>query len=167
VSGTSNQGGASLDEILDEAFAVVREASFRVLGLRHYDVQLVGGMALHDGKLAEMSTGEGKTLVASLASYLNALEGKGVHVVTVNDYLARRDSENIGQVRDCHQFLTPRSCLDDQYWSGEGLPPVLKPLAAVWMIKRHPADAWPLLVPRADPQVSRPVCRSHPGRDEA
>lgn len=92
------QGGASLDSILDEVFAVVREASWRVLKLRHYDVQMVGGMALHDGKLAEMNTGEGKTLVASLASYLNALEGKGVHVVTVNDYLARRDSENIGQI---------------------------------------------------------------------
>lgn len=117
MGGTSNQGGASLDDILDEAFAVVREASFRVLGLRHYDVQLVGGMALHDGKLAEMSTGEGKTLVASLASYLNALEGKGVHVVTVNDYLARRDSENIGQVMDPTNF---------------------EPLAAVWMIMRHP-----------------------------
>lgn len=83
---------------------MVREASFRVLGLRHYDVQMVGGMALHDGKLAEMSTGEGKTLVASLASYLNALEGKGVHIVTVNDYLARRDSENIGQVTASRPF---------------------------------------------------------------
>mmetsp|Transcript_26866 Transcript_26866/g.62213 ORF Transcript_26866/g.62213 Transcript_26866/m.62213 type:complete len:997 (+) Transcript_26866:53-3043(+) len=95
-------GGATMDDILEEAFAVVREASWRVLKLRHYDVQLVGGMALHDGLLAEMNTGEGKTLVASLASYLNALTGKGVHVVTVNDYLARRDSENIGQI---HKFL--------------------------------------------------------------
>jgi preprotein translocase subunit SecA len=83
--------GASLDLILPEAFAVCREASLRVLGMRHYDVQLMGGMVLHDGKIAEMRTGEGKTLVATLAVYLNALEGRGVHVVTVNDYLARRD----------------------------------------------------------------------------
>ena len=85
--------GQSLDEVLPEAFAVCREASLRVLGMRHYDVQLLGGMVLHQGKIAEMRTGEGKTLVATLATYLNALEGRGVHVVTVNDYLARRDSE--------------------------------------------------------------------------
>src|SRR5438128_74691 len=85
--------GASLDSVLPEAFAVVREASKRILGMRHFDVQLVGGIALHQGKIAEMRTGEGKTLVATLPSYLNALEGKGVHVVTVNDYLARRDAE--------------------------------------------------------------------------
>src|SRR5690242_2296665 len=90
--------GESLDKLLPEAFAVVREASRRVLGLRHYDVQLIGGMVLHQGKIAEMRTGEGKTLVATLPVYLNALEGKGVHVVTVNDYLARRDSGWMGKV---------------------------------------------------------------------
>jgi preprotein translocase subunit SecA len=84
--------GASLDSLLEEAFAVCREASRRVLGMRHFDVQLVGGMVLHNGKIAEMRTGEGKTLVATLAVYLNALAGKGVHVVTVNDYLASRDA---------------------------------------------------------------------------
>ena len=88
----------TLDQILPEAFAVVREASRRVLGLRHYDVQLIGGMVLNSGKIAEMRTGEGKTLVATLPVYLNALEGKGVHVVTVNDYLARRDSGWMGKV---------------------------------------------------------------------
>jgi preprotein translocase subunit SecA len=87
------QSGAGLNDILPEAFAVVREASKRVLGMRHFDVQLIGGMVLHDGCIAEMKTGEGKTLVATLAVYLNALDGKGVHVVTVNEYLARRDSE--------------------------------------------------------------------------
>ncbi len=91
-------GGESLDKILPEAFAVVREASRRVLGLRHYDVQLIGGMVLHQGKIAEMRTGEGKTLVATLPVYLNALEGKGVHVVTVNDYLAKRDAAWMGRV---------------------------------------------------------------------
>ena len=90
--------GESLDKLLPEAFAVVREASHRVLGLRHYDVQLIGGMVLHMGKIAEMRTGEGKTLVATLPVYLNALEGKGVHVVTVNDYLARRDAAWMGKV---------------------------------------------------------------------
>src|SRR5688572_22540139 len=84
--------GATLDQLLPEAFAAVREASRRTLGLRHYDVQLIGGMVLHQGKIAEMRTGEGKTLVATLPVYLNALAGKGVHVVTVNDYLARRDA---------------------------------------------------------------------------
>ena len=79
--------------MLPEAFAVVREASHRVLGMRHFDVQMIGGMVLHDGKIAEMKTGEGKTLVATLPVYLNALPAKGVHVVTVNDYLARRDAE--------------------------------------------------------------------------
>ena len=91
-----------LDEILPEAYALVREASKRVLGMRHFDVQLIGGMVLHDGQIAEMKTGEGKTLVATLPSYLNALTGRGVHVVTVNDYLARRDAEWMGQV---HRFL--------------------------------------------------------------
>jgi len=95
-------GGASLDSILDEAFAVVREASKRTLGQRHYDVQLVGGMVLHEGGIAEMRTGEGKTLVATAPTYLNALTGKGVHVITVNDYLARRDAEWMGQV---YRFL--------------------------------------------------------------
>ncbi|OQX70325.1 MAG: preprotein translocase subunit SecA [Sorangiineae bacterium NIC37A_2] len=90
--------GESLDSILPEAFATCREASRRVLGMRHYDVQLLGGMVLHDGKIAEMRTGEGKTLVATLAVYLNALEGRGVHVVTVNDYLARRDAEWMGRL---------------------------------------------------------------------
>ncbi|MEO0533136.1 MAG: preprotein translocase subunit SecA [Cyanobacteria bacterium P01_A01_bin.123] len=96
------ENGESLDDILPEAFAVVREAGLRVLGMRHFDVQLIGGMVLHDGQIAEMRTGEGKTLVATLPSYLNALEGKGVHIVTVNDYLARRDAEWMGQV---HRFL--------------------------------------------------------------
>jgi preprotein translocase subunit SecA len=90
--------GESLDNLLDEAFAVVREASVRSLGLRHFDVQMIGGMVLHSGKIAEMKTGEGKTLVATLAVYLNALAGKGVHVVTVNDYLATRDAEWMGQL---------------------------------------------------------------------
>ena len=95
-------GGASLDDILPEAFATVREASKRVFGMRHFDVQMIGGIVLHRGEIAEMRTGEGKTLVATTATYLNALEGKGVHVVTVNDYLARRDAEWMGQL---HQFL--------------------------------------------------------------
>ncbi|XZN98542.1 MAG: preprotein translocase subunit SecA [Microcoleus sp.] len=91
-----------LDEILPEAFAVVREAGQRVLGMRHFDVQLLGGIILHKGQIAEMKTGEGKTLVATLPAYLNALNGKGVHIITVNDYLARRDAEWMGQV---HRFL--------------------------------------------------------------
>ena len=90
--------GASLDDVLVDAFAVVREAGRRTLEMRHFDVQLIGGMILHGGKIAEMKTGEGKTLVATLAAYLNALEGNGVHVVTVNDYLARRDSEWMGRI---------------------------------------------------------------------
>ena len=90
--------GETLDDILPEAFAVVREAAKRVLGMRHFDVQLIGGCVLHRGKIAEMRTGEGKTLVATLPAYLNALTGKGVHVVTVNEYLARRDSEDMGRV---------------------------------------------------------------------
>src|SRR5436305_6987317 len=90
--------GASLDDILVEAFAVCREAARRVLNMRHFDVQLIGGVVLHRGRIAEMKTGEGKTLVATLPSYLNALSGKGVHVVTVNDYLARRDSEWMGRM---------------------------------------------------------------------
>ncbi len=90
--------GAPLDDLLVEAFAVVREAGRRVLNMRHFDVQLIGGMVLHRGKIAEMKTGEGKTLVATLPSYLNALAGKGVHVITVNDYLAKRDSEWMGRL---------------------------------------------------------------------
>ncbi|MDX8402226.1 MAG: preprotein translocase subunit SecA, partial [Mariprofundaceae bacterium] len=92
------ENGESLDALLPEAFAVVREAARRVLGQRHFDVQLIGGMILHQGKIAEMKTGEGKTLTATLPVYLNALTGKGVHVVTVNDYLARRDAEQMGRV---------------------------------------------------------------------
>jgi preprotein translocase subunit SecA len=94
--------GATLDELLVEAFAVVREAARRTLNMRHFDVQLLGGIVLHQGKIAEMKTGEGKTLVATLAAYLNALEGRGVHVVTVNDYLARRDAEWMGKI---YRFL--------------------------------------------------------------
>ena len=101
-AGTLDNQRPVLDELLPEAFAVVREAGKRVLGMRHFDVQLIGGMVLHEGQIAEMKTGEGKTLVATLPSYLNALTGRGVHVVTVNDYLARRDAEWMGQV---HRFL--------------------------------------------------------------
>ena len=90
--------GKTLDDILPEAFAVVREASKRVLGMRHFDVQLIGGIILHQGRIAEMKTGEGKTLVATLPAYLNALEGNGVHIITVNDYLAKRDSEWMGKL---------------------------------------------------------------------
>src|SRR6059058_2430763 len=90
--------GETLDDLLPEAFAVVREASRRTLGQRHFDVQLLGGMVLHQGKIAEMRTGEGKTLVATLPVYLNALAGRGVHLVTVNDYLARRDAEWMGKL---------------------------------------------------------------------
>src|ERR1700689_1011245 len=94
--------GATLDDVLHEAFAVAREAGKRVLRMRHYDVQLIGGMVLHNGSIAEMRTGEGKTLVATLPCYLNALEGRGVHVVTVNDYLAKRDAE---WMRRIYRFL--------------------------------------------------------------
>ena len=90
--------GEALDKLLPESFALVREASIRSMGMRHFDVQMIGGMALHEGQIAEMRTGEGKTLVATLAVYLNALAGKGVHVVTVNDYLARRDAEWMGKL---------------------------------------------------------------------
>ena len=94
--------GATLDDILPEAFAVVREASKRTIGLRHFDVQLIGGIVLHQGRIAEMKTGEGKTLVSTCPAYLNALAGKGVHIVTVNEYLAKRDAEEMGKI---HQFL--------------------------------------------------------------
>jgi preprotein translocase subunit SecA len=92
---------ADLDSLLPEAFAVVREASVRVLELRHHDVQMIGGMVLHNGNIAEMGTGEGKTLVATLPAYLNALTGKGVHVVTVNDYLAMRDAQWARLTNNC------------------------------------------------------------------
>ena len=94
--------GESIDDLLPEAFAAVREASVRTLGMRHFDVQLIGGMALNDGHIAEMKTGEGKTLVSTLAGYLNALPGNNVHIVTVNDYLAKRDSEWMGRI---YQFM--------------------------------------------------------------
>ena len=90
--------GESLDSLLPEAFAVMREASWRVLGMKHFYVQVIGGIILHQGRIAEMKTGEGKTLVSTLPAYLNALTGKGVHIVTVNDYLAKRDSEWMGKV---------------------------------------------------------------------
>ena len=94
--------GISLDEILNDAFAVVREASKRTLGQRHFDVQIIGGLVLNEGKITEMKTGEGKTLVSTLPAYLNSLTGKGVHIVTVNDYLAKRDSEWMGVI---YKFL--------------------------------------------------------------
>ncbi len=94
--------GESIDDILPEAFAVVREVSKRVLGLRHYRVQMIGGIVLHQGRIAEMKTGEGKTLVATAPVYLNALTGKGVHVVTVNDYLAKRDRDQMAKI---YEFL--------------------------------------------------------------
>src|SRR5207244_5917540 len=94
--------GATLDELLPEAFAACREAAFRSKNMRHFDVQILGGIVLHRGNIAEMVTGEGKTLVATLPAYLNALDGKGVHIVTVNDYLARRDSEWMGRL---YKFL--------------------------------------------------------------
>ena len=96
------ENGETLDDILPEAYATVREAARRVLGMEHYRVQIIGGIILHQGRIAEMKTGEGKTLVSTLPAYLNALEGKGVCVVTVNDYLAKRDSDEMGQV---HRFL--------------------------------------------------------------
>src|SRR5262244_1265701 len=92
------EGGEELDEVLPEAFAVCREAARRTVGMRHFDVQLIGGMVLHEGKIAEMATGEGKTLVATLPAYLNALAGRGVHIVTVNDYLAKRDAQWMGPI---------------------------------------------------------------------
>ncbi len=102
--------GATLDDLLIEAFAVVREAGRRFLNMRHFDVQLIGGMVLHKGKISEMKTGEGKTLVATLPCYLNALEGKGVHVITVNDYLAKRDSEWMGRVHKAPGPAGGRDC---------------------------------------------------------
>src|SRR5215208_5491797 len=114
--------GDELDSILPEAFAAVREAGRRTLGMRHYDVQLIGGIALHEGKIAEMRTGEGKTLVATLPLYLNALAGRGAHLVTVNDYLARRDAEWMGQLYSflglsygCIQHDQPPDLRREQY----------------------------------------------------
>src|SRR2546426_6127306 len=98
LKGDGGGGGESLDDLLPEAFAVVREAGRRVLNMRHFDVQLIGGLTLHRGTIAEMKTGEGKTLVATLPAYLNALGGQGVHIVTVNDYLAKRDAQWMGPV---------------------------------------------------------------------
>ena len=100
--------GKTLDDLLPEAFAVAREAGWRSIKMRHYDVQLIGGIVLHQGKIAEMKTGEGKTLVATLPVYLNALTGRGVHLVTVNDYLAKRDSEWMG--KNLHLSRTDRWC---------------------------------------------------------
>ena len=94
--------GKDVNDLLPEAFALVREASKRTRNERHYDVQIIGGVVLHEGKIAEMRTGEGKTLTISLAAYLNALHGKGVHIVTVNDYLAKRDSQEMGEI---YKFL--------------------------------------------------------------
>ena len=105
----------TLNDILPEAFAVVREAGKRVLEMRHFDVQIMGGACLHQGRIAEMRTGEGKTLVATLPAYLNALEGKGVHIVTVNDYLAKRDAEWMGKI---HRFLRLRHYLRHQQRTG-------------------------------------------------
>ena len=99
---SADADGESLDDLMPEAFATVREAAKRTLGQRHYDVQIQGGAALHLGNIAEMRTGEGKTLVSTLPAYLNAISGDGVHIVTVNDYLAKRDSEWMGRV---HRFL--------------------------------------------------------------
>ena len=96
------QNGETLDDILFDAFAVLREAAKRVLGMRHFRVQIIGGICLHQGRIAEMRTGEGKTLVSTLPAYLNALSGKSVHIVTVNDYLAKRDAEWMGKV---HKFM--------------------------------------------------------------
>ena len=96
------KAGETLDDLMPEAYAVVREAAKSVLNMEHYPVQIMGGIILHQGRIAEMRTGEGKTLVSTLPAYLNALEGKGVHVVTVNDYLAKRDAEWMGQI---HEFL--------------------------------------------------------------
>jgi preprotein translocase subunit SecA len=110
--------GESLDDLLPEAFAVVREAAKRTLGQRHYDVQLIGGVTLHRGEIAEMRTGEGKTLVSTLAAYLNALSGRGVHIVTVNDYLASRDAEWMGKV---YNFLGMSvGCINDHQPYGNG-----------------------------------------------
>ena len=116
-----------LDQILPEAFACVREASRRTIGLRHYDVQVLGGIVLHRGRIAEMKTGEGKTLVATLPIYLNAISGRGVHLVTVNDYLARRDVQWMGPIYHmlgltCSAIVHDESFLFDPSYRGQGLP---------------------------------------------
>jgi preprotein translocase subunit SecA len=115
--------GESMDDLLPEAFATVREAAKRTLGQRHFDVQLLGGLFLHQGSISEMKTGEGKTLVSTLAAYLNALPGKGVHVVTVNDYLARRDSRWMGEI---FEFLgLTVGCIVPRHRRGRsGAPPI-------------------------------------------
>ena len=126
------EDGKSLDDILPEAFAVVRETAKRVMGMRHFDVQMIGGLTLHQGRIAEMRTGEGKTLVATLAAYLNALPGKGVHVITVNDYLARRDAQwmaplyhalglSVGVIQSYQGGQTANSFITTE--TGEGLQP--------------------------------------------
>lgn len=109
----------TMDEILPEAFAVVREGAKRVLGQRHFDAQIMGGIILHRGKIAEMKTGEGKTLTSTLAVYLNALSGKGVHVVTVNDYLARRDCNWMGMVYDFWDFLRRVLCTTHHFFMNQ------------------------------------------------
>jgi len=106
--------GAGLDEVLPESFALTREAARRTVGMRHFDVQLIGGMVLHQGKISEMKTGEGKTLVATLSASLNALSGRGVHVVTVNDYLARRDATWMGPI---YEFLASRWASSSTTWT--------------------------------------------------
>ncbi len=106
--------GETVDDLLPEAFATVREAAVRVLEMRHFDVQMIGGMVLHQGKIAEMRTGEGKTLVATLAAYLNALPGEGTHVITVNDYLAQRDAGWMGKVYEFLGMTTRRGDRRDE-----------------------------------------------------
>ena len=151
--------GEDLDDLLPEAFGVVREAAKRTLGQRHYDVQLMGGMVLHQGKVAEMKTGEGKTLVATLPAYLNAITGKGVHVVTVNDYLARRDSSWMGPV--FHKLGLSVACLQHESAlmydpSFQGADPSQSPVVGVsrqeayWRRHhlRHQQRVWLRLSPR-------------------
>jgi preprotein translocase subunit SecA len=116
-------GGETLDDVLHEAFAAVREAATRTIGQRHFDVQLIGGITLHDGKIAEMKTGEGKTLVATLPTYLNALSGNNIHIVTVNDYLAKRDAEWMGTI---HRFLGLSVGAIQQQMSPEERIPIYK-----------------------------------------
>ena len=116
-------GSLKLNEIIPESFALVREAAKRTLGERHYDVQLAGGLILHNGKIAEMKTGEGKTLVSTLPAYLNSLKGEGVHIVTVNDYLAKRDSEWMGKVYDYLGVTT--GCITTVSYTHLTLPTIL------------------------------------------
>ena len=137
------EGGEDLDDLLPEAFALVREAARRTLGQRHYDVQLMGGIVLHEGKIAEMKTGEGKTLVSTLPIYLNALTGRGVHLVTVNDYLARRDAVWMGPIY--HLLGLSVGCLqhDSAYIydpSVEGDDPGLRHLRPAFRREAYQAD---------------------------